>query len=119
MSPFLAARTAKEVYDRYAPEAEPNAFDKTHVAVGLVGVGTEKLVSRSQAKMLLARLDKFREVILDFHGVESIGQAFADEVFRVYPLVHPEVKITSIRANADVAAMIRRVTAGNPPPSIR
>ena len=46
-------------------------------------------VSRSEARRLLARLDQFREVILDFSRVKSIGQGFADEIFRVFASAHP------------------------------
>ena len=42
----------------------------------------EKLISRSQAKRLVQRFERFRTVVLDFSGVAEIGQAFADEVFR-------------------------------------
>ena len=36
--------------------------------------------SVDEARRLLANLDKFREVVLDFRAVRSIGQGFADEV---------------------------------------
>ena len=51
-------------------------------------------VSRSEAKLLLSRLEQFRDVELDFAGVDTVGQGFADEVFRVWPLVHPNTTIT-------------------------
>ena len=50
-------------------------------------------------------------VLLDFDGVDSIGQAFADEIFRVYALKHPEISMYAIRANKEVDQMIRRATA--------
>lgn len=30
------------------------------------------------------RFERFRNIELDFKGVDEIGQAFADELFRVY-----------------------------------
>jgi hypothetical protein len=36
------------------------------------------------------------------------GQAFADEVFRVFALVHPEVELTATNASPEVQQMIRR-----------
>ncbi len=42
----------------------------------------------AQAKRLLARVDRFKTVALDFEGVEMIGQTFADEVFRVFQREH-------------------------------
>jgi len=53
-------------------------------------------------------LDKFREVILDFKHINTIGQAFADEVFRVWQTRHPNTKIASINAEENVDFMIRR-----------
>jgi DNA-binding Lrp family transcriptional regulator len=106
-----STRTAKEVFDRYASEADDYGFVKTIVPVSLLRYGTENLISRSQAKRLLARFERFREVVLDFEGVPEIGQAFADEIFRVYTKEHPEVKLTAIRANPEVEKMIRRARA--------
>lgn len=55
--------------------------------------GDEQLVSRSQARRLIARFDRFKSVILDFTEVLEIGQAFADEIFRVYANNHPDVEL--------------------------
>jgi hypothetical protein len=65
-------------------------------------------VSRSQAKRLLAGVDKFQIVVFDFSGVDAIGQAFADEVFRVFKRQHLEMQIMGINASKDVAQMINR-----------
>jgi len=66
------------------------------------------LTVRSQAKRLLAGLQLFKEVVLDFANVETIGHSFADEVFRVFVNGHPDVKISFVNANDDVQKMIRR-----------
>ena len=105
-------RTAKEIFDQFASEAHHYGFTKTHVPVKLAIYGHENLISRSQAKRLLARFDKFKEVLLDFDGVKKIGQAFADEIFRVYKNEHPSVEIVWIRANEEVEKMIQRVQDG-------
>ncbi len=78
------------------------------VPVRLARVGDENLISRSQAKRLLQRVDRFRHVVLDFNSVSNIGQAFADEIIRVFALVHPEVELTAIQALPEVQQMIRR-----------
>jgi hypothetical protein len=65
-------------------------------------------VSRSQAKRLLAGVDNFKVVVFDFLGIEAIGQAFADEVFRVFKKQHPEMELTSLNASKEVSQMIRR-----------
>ena len=41
-----------------------------------------------------------------------IGQAFADEMFRVYATDHPEMKLTAVNANEQVTRIIGRATAG-------
>jgi len=68
-------------------------------------------VSRAEAKRLLAGLERFAEVELDFDKVESVGQGFADEVFRVWAKQHPEVRLIPTNMNDGVALMIGRVTA--------
>ena len=46
--------------------------------------------------------------MLDFTGVPTIGQAFADEIFRVFANEHPELTIHAIHANSEVNRMIER-----------
>lgn len=107
-------RTCKEVFDRFAdPERDDYSFAKTHFPVALLQYGNENLVSRSQAKRIIERFDRFREVLLDFDGVESIGQGFADEIFRVFKIRHPEVTLTVVRAGSAVARMIQHVGTGS------
>jgi DNA-binding transcriptional ArsR family regulator len=104
-------RTLKSVFDRYAdPELDDYGFSRTHVPLVLAQYGPELLMSRSQAKRILVRFERFKEVFLDFSGIESIGQAFADEIFRVYTSEHPEMKFTVVNANDDVLHMIQHVT---------
>lgn len=103
-----STHTAQEVFDRYAAEPEDDAFNKTHVAVDLAKSGEEQLVSRSQAKRIVARLDRFKEVILDFEHVTEVGPAFADEIFRVFSTEHPQTNIVPINTNEQVSKMIRR-----------
>ncbi len=102
-----SAKTAKEVFDKYSSENEYD-FSKTIVPVLLAKYGDENLVSRSQAKRLLVRFEKFREVVLNFSGVENIGQAFADEIFRVFRHQNPQVHITFTNANKEVKRSIMR-----------
>jgi hypothetical protein len=101
------SRTSKQVFDDFS-SGDDYAFTKTVVPVRLAQYGDEQLVSRSQAKRLLAGVDKFQVVVFDFSGVEAIGQAFADEVFRVFKRQHLEMQIMNINANKDVAQMISR-----------
>ncbi len=104
------ARTTKKVFDKFT-SAEDYGFNKTVVPVKLLQYGDDNLVSRSQAKRLLARFDRFKTVMLDFTDVASIGQSFADEVFRVFRAKHPEVEIVPMRASLQVRQMISRAEA--------
>lgn len=102
------ARTTKKVFDHFTTGDDDYGFTKTVVPVDLARYGDDNLVSRSQARRLLARVDRFRTVVLDFKGVDAIGQAFADEVFRVFPAQHPEVHVMEANARSAVKRMISR-----------
>jgi hypothetical protein len=104
-----ALRTTKEVFDRYSSSKEDYSFSRTQIPVFLARYGDENLVSRSQAKRLLSRLDRFTEIVLDFQGIQMIGQAFADEVFRVFQNEHPAVRFSWVGATPEVKQMIQRV----------
>lgn len=104
------ARTLKKVFDKFTSD-DDYGFTKTVVPVKLMRYGDDNLVSRSQAKRLLSRFDRFKVVVLDFSGVASVGQAFADEVFRVFKSKHPAVEIVAIHASSEVKRMISRATS--------
>jgi hypothetical protein len=104
------ARTLKKVFDKFTAD-EDYGFTKTVVPVKLMRYGDDNLVSRSQAKRLLSRFDRFKVVVLDFAGVASVGQAFADEVFRVFKTKHPQVEIVAVHSSSEVKRMISRANA--------
>jgi len=95
----------KDIFDEYSTEI-PGDFDKTIVPVSLAN--SSDLVSRSQARRVLSGLELFKEVILDFKNVDYIGQAFADEIFRVFKNMNPGTSITAQNANEDTNYMINR-----------
>lgn len=101
-----ATQTVQGVLNEYAKDFELG-FTKTHIPVELLKYGDEQLVSRSQAKRLLTRIDRFEEVLLDFKGINMIGQAFADEIFRVYKQAHPTVHLLPVNMASDVAKTVR------------
>lgn len=103
-----SARTVKQVFDAFSSGPDDYDFAKTVVPVRLAKVGDENLVSRSQAKRLMQRVDRFRCVVLDFDAINMIGQAFADEVFRVFANDHPQVELVAMHAVPEVQQMIRR-----------
>jgi anti-sigma regulatory factor (Ser/Thr protein kinase) len=98
-------KVLKEVFDRFSTEI-PGDFDKTIVPINLAS--GDDLVSRSQARRILSGLELFKEVILDFKDIKSIGQAFADEIFRVFPNINPDTEIIAKNANDEVQYMINR-----------
>lgn len=98
-------RTMQDVYKEYSAPDNPG-FSRTTVPVSLAEYGDASLVSRSQAKRVLVGLEKFKEVVFDFKGVATIGQAFADEIFRVYQNMHPDMHLRWINASAAVQQMI-------------
>lgn len=103
-------RTTRSVFDEFAAPEE-YTFAKTIVPVRLAQHEGEKLVSRSQAKRLTMRFERFQSVVLDFSGVEEIGQAFADEVFRVFQAAHPTLEMTPVRMTEGVRNMVARAKA--------
>lgn len=105
------SRTARKIFDQYSTD-DNYGFTKTVVPVDLARYGNENLISRSQAKRLLARVELFKTVLLDFTGVPSIGQAFADEIFRVFQSKHPHIEIRTVHASSEVKRMIERAKSG-------
>ncbi len=103
--------TTKRIFAQY--EGDHMRFRRTHVPIKLGNYPGEQLVSRSQAKRILTPFEEFSEVLLDFQGVEEIGQAFADEIFRVFRNAHPDIKIIAIRAEPDVQNTIDRAMLGS------
>ena len=109
MSIYLdAEKTARQIFDKFTAEFDDFGFTKTHLSVQLAKYEGDHLVSRSQAKRIVHNLDKFKEVYLDFRDVTDIGQAFSDEIFRVFQNDHRDIKIRAINANAKVQNMINR-----------
>jgi hypothetical protein len=90
---LTSSLTTTEVFQTFMNSPEVSAFSKTIVPMKLAQSGDEQLVSRSQAKRLITRFERFKTVVLDFDGIESIWQAFADELFCVYAGAHPQVDL--------------------------
>ena len=101
-------KTAKEIFDRYSDI--DSGFTKT--SIPLRNIYDSSPVSRSQARRLSHRLDRFEEVTLDFDGLEWMGQGFAHELFVVFTREHPEVRLLPVNMNNAVEKMYRHVLAG-------
>jgi anti-sigma regulatory factor (Ser/Thr protein kinase)/DNA-binding MarR family transcriptional regulator len=106
-----ATRTLTDVFDRYT-DPDTLRFDRSRLEIRLFERGGS-FVSRSEARRLTSHLEPFREVVLDFAGVNVVGQAFVDELFRVWAPAHPETRLIPINVSPTVDKMIQR---GLPPP---
>lgn len=107
-------KSAEQIYAEYAGIDYDEPKFKTVIPLKIMlqeGTGSV-LTSRSQARRLVTRFDKFDEVDLDFSEVDFVGQAFADEVFRVYASKHPEITINTINANNAVLNTLKHVLNG-------
>ncbi len=93
------------VFKRYSEGAF--AFNTTRTRVSLYKLDSD-FISRSQARRILSGLDKFKRIILDFKNVDTVGQSFADEVFRVWKKRHPDSKIEYKNAGSNIVFMIKR-----------
>ena len=102
----MSKRRLDDVFNQYAPEEFDFRFDRTRIQISLFG---QDYVSRSEAKRLLYGLDKFKEVVIDFKDVKSIGQGFADEIFRVYQEAHPKISIITENLSPVLEKMIQHV----------
>ncbi len=98
-----------EVFDSYSNE--DGGFTKTRIP--LKNIFDVAPVSRSQANRVCNRLDRFEEVIIDFDGLDWMGQGFAHQMFVVYKNNHPEISFVPVNMNESVEKMYKHVTSGN------
>jgi hypothetical protein len=103
----VARRPRRKLDEVFAEYTKDFAFTKTRVVIKLFTLGT-RFISRSEARRVVANLEKWQSVVLDFAGVEEIGQGFADEVFRVWARAHPSIKIEAISMSVPVAFLVNR-----------
>lgn len=102
-------RHLNEVFKRYTNIGEESdyGFDKTEIRVKLYTVGGVH-ISRSQARRVLSGLEKFNIIVFDFDKVPTVGQAFADEVFRVFHHKYPHIKLEVENMAEGVKFMVQR-----------
>jgi len=94
----------EDIFNEFAPQEFDYQFSKSRVQVKLLG---NKYISRSEARRLVLNLEKFMHIELDFKNVESIGQGFADEVFRVFTTNYPDIVVHAVNTSPAVGAMIQ------------
>jgi anti-sigma regulatory factor (Ser/Thr protein kinase) len=100
-----------DIFQKFTQHPDDYGFNKTIVPVELLEYHESNpiFVSRSQAKRLLARFERFENIILDFSGITEIGQGFADEIFRVFQTRYPGSLIMTTNTTPAVDAMIKHV----------
>ena len=104
----IKARSKKSLEKLFKDFANDDfEFDKNVVRLKLNK--HPNLISRSLARRLTAGLEQFERITFDFKGVDSIGQAFADEIFRVFKSRNPKIQIDFENATGAVAFMLGRV----------
>ncbi|MBI3685109.1 DUF4325 domain-containing protein [Candidatus Azambacteria bacterium] len=102
-------RRLQEVFKKYTNLTDDSdyGFDKTEIRVKLYTIGGVH-ISRSQARRVLAGLEKFKIIVFDFDKVLTVGQAFADEVFRVFHHTYPDIKLEAENMTEGVKFMVQR-----------
>ena len=104
----VSLRSKKRLSDIFKQYTDDQyEFSKTKVKVKLFKEKAE-YISRSQARRILVGLDKFKTIHLDFKDVETVGQAFADEIFRVWKSRNPDADVIPENANENILFMIER-----------
>jgi len=107
-----SSRSLTSVFDEYTDQ-ETYDFTKTVVPVRLALYEGDQLISRSQAKRIVNRVERFRNVMLDFESIETVGRSFVDEIFRVFANRHPEITLKAINMNEEVEKAVGRVLSLN------
>lgn len=95
-----------DVFKKYQNEFQ--GFSKTEIRIKLAEQISKTLMSRSQAKRVMANCKNFTEITLDFKDVSIVGQGFCDEIFRVYKNNNKDLKIKIANVNDEVKFMIER-----------
>src|SRR3989338_3263195 len=102
-------RHLNDVFKKYTNINDDSdyGFDKTEIRVKLYTSGGVH-ISRSQARRILEGLEKFKVILLDFENVPLVGQAFADEIYRVFQNKHPDIVIQEENMSESVKFMVER-----------
>jgi len=96
-----------DIFNRFVTNPGEPGFNKTEILVRLFTQGTI-YISRSQARRILSGLEKYETIVLDYDKVSTVGQAFADEIYRVFKNNHTNIKIESRNMIEPVKFMIER-----------
>jgi len=107
-----AGESSGEAPEGASTTSQGQRLARMHVHAALLQRDGDALVSRSQARRMLDRVDTCGEALLDFRGVETVGPAFADEVFRVFRSQFPDTTVVTLNAGPGVRTRIHETLAG-------
>ncbi|MBQ8393787.1 MAG: DUF4325 domain-containing protein [Clostridia bacterium] len=107
----FSKKTAREIFDMYSNTE--GSFTTTRIP--LKNIFDTAPVSRSQAKRICNRLDKFEDVIIDFENISWMGQGFAHQLFVVFKRAHPDINLIPENMNESVVNMYNHVVNSNQP----
>ncbi len=98
-----------DIFHKYTNLSDDSdyGFDKTEIRIRIYTSGGVN-ISRSQARRVLSGLNKFKIIVMDYDRVPMVGQAFADEVYRVFQNKYPAIKIENENMNEAVQFMVNR-----------
>lgn len=99
-----------DVFSKFVTNPGEPGFNKTEILVRLFTQGTI-YISRSQARRILSGLEKYESIVFDYDKVSTVGQAFADEIYRVFRHDHPNIQIESRNMIEPVKFMVDRTTS--------
>ncbi len=105
---FTVSRQSRKKLSHLFKEFSDEDFEFTKGQLKVKMSQFEGLLSRSQAKRLLIGLENYNVIDFDFSDVKEIGQAFADQIFRIYKSNNPKKTLMYTNANEAVAFMIER-----------
>ena len=98
-------KSIRKLFREYTFDDEHLTLDTTEIPINLFQEG-DIWISRSQAKKVLSGLTRYKKIIFNFAGVDVIGQAFADEIFRVFNIEHPGIELEAINMSNSVRLMV-------------
>ena len=101
------AKSLQKLFREFSFDHQKLTLDTTVIPVKLFEEG-DVWISRSQAKKVLTGLEKYKKILFDFSGIKVVGQAFADEIFRVFNIQHPEIVLEAINMTESVELMVER-----------
>jgi hypothetical protein len=103
----IARNTDKKLLSIFKQFTKDHEFYASQPTIKLFETGLTFL-SRSEARRLTTGFEEFSEIRLDFAKVESVGQGFTDEIFRVWAKDHPRIELIPLHMNEAVEFMVNR-----------